>query len=109
MIDGKLTRMDADDVFTGEIASMSFDFSFTVIPNQFKQADRHPDYIIEAKSPKNRVIRIGSAWAAKSRAGNDYLSLALNLSQGVVRTDAVKDEETGEGEYRIIPLMSDAA
>ncbi|WP_298938007.1 DUF736 family protein [uncultured Ruegeria sp.] len=109
MIDGKLTRMDADDAFAGEIASVAFDFPFTMVPNTHKRKDSHPDYVIEALTPKNRAIRIGSAWASQSRAGNDYFSLALNLQQGVVRANAVKDEETGAGEYRIIPLMPAAA
>ncbi len=109
MIDGKLTRMDADNAFAGEIASMSFDFPFTMLPNEHKRKDGHPDYIIEARTPKNRPIRIGSAWASTSRAGNDYFSLALNLQQGIVRANAVKDEETEDGEFRIIPLMPAAA
>ena len=109
MLDGKLTKMDADDAFAGEIASMEFDFPFTMVPNEHKRKDSHPDYVIEARTPKNRVIRIGSAWAARSRAGNDYFSLALNLQQGVVRANAVQDEESSAGDYRIIPLLPVAA
>ena len=109
MLDGKLTRMDADDAFTGEIVSMEFDFPFTMVPNAHKQKDSHPDYVIEARTPKNRVIRIGSAWAARSRAGNDYYQLALNLARGTVRANAVQEDEMNPGEYRLIPLMQAAA
>jgi uncharacterized protein (DUF736 family) len=109
MLDGKLTKMDADDAFAGEIASMEFDFPFTMIPNEHKRQDRHPDYIIEARTPKNRPIRIGSAWASTSRAGNDYFSIALNTKDGVVRANAVQNEDSQPGEYRIIPLMQPAA
>ncbi|WP_171182077.1 DUF736 family protein [Ruegeria sp. HKCCD8929] len=109
MLDGKITRMDADDAFAGDIASMNFDFPFTMVPNAFKQKDSHPDYVIEVQSPRGRTVRIGSAWSSTSRAGNDYFSLALNMPQGVIRANAVQDEEAGPGEYRIIPQLPAAA
>lgn len=90
MYTGQITRMDADDAFTGDIASLDFDFRFTGLPNTFKTKDSHPDYHIEARSPRGRSIRIGSAWSAKSRAGNAYLQLAFNLpGQPQIRVNAV--------------------
>ena len=61
--------------------------------------------MIEARSPKGRAIRVGSAWAMTSRAGNDYLSIVLNLpEQAPIRVNAVADG--GGHSYRVIPLAS---
>ena len=50
-------------------------------------------------------MRIGSAWEARSRAGNDYLSIAINLpGQPAIRCNAVADPDEGPNAYRIIPL-----
>ena len=110
MYTGTLTKMDADDAFTGDIASLDFDFSFTMVPNGFKAKDSHPDYVIEGRSPRGRLVRIGSGWAAKSRAGNEYYSLAFNLpGQATVRVNAVRDDDASKGEYRIIPMITAVA
>lgn len=110
MYTGTLTKMDADDAFTGDIASLDFDIGFTMVPNAFKAKDSHPDYVIEARSPRGRSLRIGSGWASTSRAGNDYYSLAFNLpGQSVVRVNAVRDEEASEGVYRLIPMVTSEA
>lgn len=105
MYSGELMRMDADDAYAGHVASVNMDVDFTLLANAHKSSDTHPDYVIEARSPKGRVIRIGSGWAMCSRAGNDYLSLVLNLpDQAPVRVNAV---DTGDGRtYRIIPLTN---
>lgn len=108
MYQGHLTKMDADDAFAGNIASLNFDLDFTMVPNAFKTKEAHPDYVLEGRSPRGRVIRIGSAWSARSRMGNDYFSLALNLpGEAVIRANAVKDTQSGE--FRIIPLTMAAA
>lgn len=109
MYTGTLTKMDADDAFAGDIASLDFDINFTMVANTFKSKDTHPDYVIEARSPRGRLVRIGSAWAARSRAGNDYLSLAFALpgQSGPVRANAVRGEDAGEG-YKIIPMAAAA-
>ena len=107
MYSGELTKMDADDAWAGHVASVNLDVDITLVPNEHKSADAHPDYVIEARSPKGRVIRIGSGWAMRSRAGNDYLSLVLNLpNQAPVRVNAVADERAEPGSYRIIPLTN---
>ena len=111
MYTGTLTKMDADDAFAGEIASLDFDFNFTMVPNKHKAQDKHPDYVIEGRSPRGRLVRIGSGWAAKSRAGNEYYSLAFNLSgqSAAVRVNAVIDDDAPKGEYRIIPMITAVA
>ena len=107
MYSGELTRMDADDAYAGHVASVDMDVEFVLLPNAHKVSDAHPDYVIEARSPKGRVIRIGSGWAMRSRAGNDYLSLVLNLPhQPPVRVNAVADDQAEQGTYRIIPLAN---
>ena len=107
MYSGELTRMDADDAYAGHVASVDMDVEFVLLPNGHKVSDVHPDYVIEARSPKGRAIRVGSAWAMRSRAGNDYLSLVLNLpNQAPVRVNAVADERAEPGTYRIIPLLN---
>lgn len=107
MYTGHITMMDADNAFTGDIASLEFDFRFTGLPNTFKVKDTHPDYHLEARSPRGRAIRIGSAWEAKSRAGNKYLQLAITLpSQGPIRVNAVQDEDAEIGTFRIIPMAT---
>ena len=109
MYQGNLTAMDADDAFAGNLASMDVDFGFTMVPNKHKGKNSHPDYIIEARSPRGRSVRIGSAWFATSKAGNDYMSLAINLPhQPPIRVNAVQDDDTGDGEYRIIPFAEAA-
>lgn len=105
MYSGMLEKMDADDAYAGHIASLALDIEVSVVPNPFKDAEAHPDYMIEARSPKGRAIRVGSAWAMTSRAGNAYLSLVLNVpEQTPVRLNAVAE---GDGRrYRIIPLAN---
>ena len=111
MYDGKLTKMDADDAFTGEIASLDFDINFNMVPNPHKANDKHPDYCIEARSPRGKYIRIGSAWAGLSKAGNEYLSLAFNIANqnGPVRVNAMVEEGGDPSQYRIFPMVMAAA
>ena len=105
MYNGRLTKMDADDAFAGHIASTTIDQELSIVPSAHKTSDRHPDYHVEARSPKGRIVRIGSAWEARSRAGNDYLSIAINLpGQPAIRCNAVADPDHGPNAYRIIPL-----
>ena len=88
---------------------MDVDFGFTMVPNKFKNKDSHPDYVIEGRSPRGKPVRIGSGWFATSKAGNDYISLAINLPhQPPIRVNAIKDDDAGTGEFRIIPFV-DAA
>ena len=105
MFTGMLEKMDADEAYAGHVASLTLDVDVTLAPNPFKEAEAHPDYMIEARSPKGRAIRVGSAWAMTSRAGNAYLSLVLNVpGQPPVRVNAVAEGDAGS--YRIIPLVN---
>ena len=111
MYTGQIILMDADNAFTGDIASLDFDFRFTGLPNEHKSKDTHPDYHLEARSPRGRPVRVGSAWEATSRAGNKYMQLAITLpGHGQIRVNAVKDDQGEPGIFRIIPMaMAEAA
>ena len=107
MYDGQITAMDADDAFTREIASMNFDFGFSMVPNTFKAKKSHPDYHVEVRSPRGRIIRIGSAWKAISKRGNEYFQMALNVEGiGQIRVNALTDPELDAGSFKIIPLAA---
>ena len=101
-IDGKLTRTD-DDAYTGWVAGITFDTDITLIDNPRKTKPTHPDFAIVAKSPRGREIRIGSAWVTKSRANNEYLSMAIDLNGSTVRVNAMQDPDGETGEYTIFP------
>ncbi|WP_300064528.1 DUF736 family protein [uncultured Roseobacter sp.] len=103
-IDGQITRTD-DDAFTGWIASLTFDVDITLTPNPHKAKDTHPDFEITTRTPRNRVIRIGSAWEQTSnRTGAEYLSLAVMVNGQQVRVNALRTEDDPKGEYRLVPL-----
>ena len=106
-LSGELTAMDADDAFTGYVANMMFDLDFTLVANDFKSEDTHPDYRIEITSPKGHVIRVGSAWLAQSKdSGNDYISLLINTPDGDLRVNAVQNaEQRGGNTFSIIPFV----
>ena len=44
MYTGTLTKMDADNAFAGDIASLDFDINFSMVANDFKANDQHPDH-----------------------------------------------------------------
>ena len=103
-IDGQIIRTD-DNAITGWIASLTFDVDITLSKNPHKAKDTHPDYEITTRTPRNRIIRIGSAWEQTSeRTGNKYLSLAVNVGSQQVRVNALRSDEDPEGEYRLVPL-----
>ena len=102
-IDGKITRTD-DDAFTGWIASLTFDVDIVLTKNPHTKKDTHPDFEITTRTPRNRLIRIGSAWEQTSQAGNDYLSLAFDVNGTKVRVNALQGEGDESGEYRLVPL-----
>lgn len=91
-IDGAITK-NQNGTYEGWIANLTFDVEVKVTPNPFKTKDVHPDFHIAAASPKGRAIRIGSAWDKTSKAGNEYLSLAININGSTVRANAIFDEE----------------
>ena len=43
MYTGTLTKMDADNAFACDIASLDFDINFSMVANDFKAKDQHPD------------------------------------------------------------------
>ena len=102
-IDGKITRT-GDDAITGWIASLTFYVDITLTKNPHKTKETHPDFEITTRTPRNRIIRIGSAWEQTSQARNDYLSLSVMVNGQQVRVNALRTEEDPEGEYRLVPL-----
>lgn len=106
-ISGELTAMDADNAFAGYVANMMFDLNFMLIENDYKTAEKHPDYRIEISSPNGTAIRVGSAWLATSeKTGNDYISLLINTPDGDLRVNAVQNEEQRGGDtFSIIPFV----
>lgn len=105
-ITGTLTRTD-DDAFTGWIAGLTFDADITLIENPRKSKPTHPDFAIMAKSPRGREIRIGSAWETTSKAGNDYLSIAIDMTGSTIRVNAMQDRDAEGDEYTIFPYASE--
>lgn len=99
-INGELTKLD-DGAYTGWIADLTFDVNVTLIDNTFKQKDSHPDFAVNGKSPSGRDIRVGSAWAQTSKAGNEYLSLALDVAGNSVRVNALPDQND-DTKYQIV-------
>lgn len=65
--------------YIGYIADLAFDADINLIPNENKKDDKHPDYLINGKSPRGRDIEIGAAWWRESKAGNRYLGLSVNI------------------------------
>ena len=102
-LEGTITRTN-DNTFTGWIASLTFDADIAISENPHKKTEKHPDFEITTRTPRNRVIRIGSAWEQTSQAGNDYLSLSVMVNGQQVRVNALRSEEDPEGEYRLVPL-----
>ncbi len=88
-----------NDTLTGYIADLAFDTDITLAPNARKTDDKHPDYIVNGLSPRGRDIPLGAAWWRISKAGNRYLSLALNILGQEHHVNAVTEDGT---EFRII-------
>jgi len=105
-IDGKITRTD-DDAITGWIASLTFDVDITLTKNPHKAKETHPDYEIATCTPRNRAIRIGSAWEQTSQKGNDYFSLSVMVNGQQIRVNALRSDEDPEGKYRLVPLAGE--
>ena len=107
MIAGTLTRNADTETFTLSVATMLFDLAqLHVVPNAYKTADNHPDHHIEVRTPRGRVMRVGSMWSAISeRSKRAYHSIALTDRMGRNwRMNAVRDEEMLETEWRVVPL-----
>ncbi|MEM9098094.1 MAG: DUF736 family protein [Pseudomonadota bacterium] len=99
MIEGHLTKLD-DDAMAGFICSPTFDFDVTLIPNQDKTEAKHPDYLIDTKSPKGRPVKLGAGWKRTSQARNDYISIQITAYGQVMRANVLPTDE--ENEYRVV-------
>lgn len=107
MIAGTLTRNADGETFALSVATMLFDLAhLRVVPNAYKTADHHPDHHIEVRTPRGRVMRVGSMWSAVSeRSKRAYHSIALTDRMGRNwRMNAVRDEAMPQDEWRIVPL-----
>ncbi len=103
-INGTLTKTD-DGAYAGWIADLTFDVTVTLIDNAYKTKDSHPDYAVMGRSPSGREIRVGSAWSQTSRAGNEYVSLALDVTGHQVRVNALPSPDSAT-EFQIVPWTS---
>ncbi len=102
MITGTLTQNADARTFTASISTMMFDIArIAVVPNPYKTADNHPDFHLEV-----RTMRVGSMWKAVSeKSKREYFSLALTDKMGRTwRMNAVRNEETPDGEWQIVPM-----
>ena len=107
MITGKLIQNGKSKSFTAEIHAMTFDLvGLNIVPNSYKTKDNHPDYHVEAKTPRGRILRIGSMWKAVSeKSGNAYFSISLtDRMRREWRMNAVRNEEMAKGEWQVVPL-----
>ena len=107
MIAGTLTHNADAETYTLDVHTMLFDLvGLRVAPNPYKTADNHPDFGIEARTPRGRTIRVGSMWTAVSKvSGREYFSIALTDRMGRTwRMNAVQGEETAADAWRVVPL-----
>ncbi|MGR3434139.1 MAG: DUF736 family protein [Shimia sp.] len=112
MITGTLTRNADGKTFTLSVATLAFDLArLSVVPNAYKTADTHPDYHIEVRTPRGRMMRAGSMWSAVSRTSQrPYFQIALTDRAGHTwRMNAVRDDEMPDDRWRIVPLAGAAA
>ena len=111
MMTGTLTQnatlKTGAQTFTASISTMFFDIArIAVVENAYKTADNHPDYHLEVRTPRGRSLRIGSMWKAVSEKSlRAYFSLAITDRMGRTwRMNAVRNEETPEGTWQIVPM-----
>ncbi|UWQ19793.1 DUF736 family protein [Jannaschia sp. M317] len=107
MITGTLTRNADGETYNLSVATLMFDIAhLRVVPNGYKSADNHPDHHIEVRTPRGRVMRVGSMWAATSKTSKrEYFQIALTDQMGRTwRMNAVRDEEMPKDVWRIVPL-----
>ena len=111
MIAGTLTQNAANKTFTLSVATLMFDIAqLRVVPNAYKGADHHPDHHVEVRTPRGRVMRVGSMWSAVAMTSKrEYFQIALTDRMGRSwRMNAVRDEETPEHVWRVLPLAGRA-
>ena len=98
--------------FTASVSTMLFDIArIAVVPNIYKSTDNHPDYHLEVRTPRGRIMRVGAMWKAvsdKSKRAYFQLSLTDRMGRGW-RMNAVRDDEALEGRWKIVPLAGGRA
>ena len=98
--------LQADDTYEGFIADLGFDADIRLVPNPRKSETNHPDYVVMGKSPRDRDIEIGAAWAKTSKAGNDYLSMTVNILGTKMNVNAIAKTTGDMTELRITPYAT---
>lgn len=112
MFTGTLKPAAKSKAFILDISSLRFEIAgLRITPNPHKQADNHPDYLIEVRTPRGNMLRVGSMWKAKSATtGNEYFSITVTDRNGTQwRMNAVRNETTPNGEFTIVPLAGGEA
>jgi uncharacterized protein (DUF736 family) len=107
MITGTLTRNADGTTYTLSVATLMFDIAhLRVVPNGYKSADNHPDHHIDIRTPRGRVMRVGSMWSATSKTSKRaYFQIALTDRMGRSwRMNAVRSDETPKDAWRVVPL-----
>lgn len=107
MITGTLTTDAHGQPATASVSTLLFDLPrIQVVANPHKAADHYPDHHLEFRTPRGRVLRVGSVWRAVSqRSGNAYLSLAFMSPLGSHhRANALPREGEAPGAYEVVAL-----
>ncbi len=80
-ITGTFEKMD-DGVYTGNIASLDFDYPIILEPVEGEKANgKAPDYRVLGKSPGGTPIDLGAGWSKTSLAKNAYVSFTVDLGR----------------------------
>lgn len=77
MIIGTFIYDKTNDSFSGDIATLHFQFSPVEIEPAEKKHEKGPDYRITFETAHGN-IELGSVWKRTSQKGNDYLSVELD-------------------------------
>ena len=104
-ITGEITKTD-DGAYTGYIASLTLDADINLLPNDRREKENHPNFIVYGKSPRGRDIEIGAAWAKTSKTGNPYLSISVEIGSENLRLNGVNGEGHTEN-FTLKPYVND--
>lgn len=77
MIIGTFTYDEAKNAFTGDILTLSFQFTGVDIAPTGKSGTKEPDYRVTAKTATGHV-ELGAAWKRTSEKGRDFISVSLD-------------------------------
>lgn len=100
MITGQLTKTETG--YEGFVASLAFDTEVVISPNEKKETEIQPDYIIFGRSPRGRQVRIGGGWMRRSEKDNDYLCMTMTVGRETVNANGVATEDE-LGKLTVIP------